>query len=107
MEGGCTCRNVRYRLTGRPLIVHACHCTWCQRETGTAHALNAMYEAERVEHIAAEPEIVGHTVGERQGAENRALPHLQGGGVEQLSGRGTGGALRPRRHAGRSEPVPA
>jgi len=40
------------------LIVHACHCTWCQRETGTVHALNAMYEAERVEHIAAEPEIV-------------------------------------------------
>ncbi|HEX7923141.1 MAG TPA: GFA family protein [Bradyrhizobium sp.] len=58
MEGGCTCRNVRYRLTGRPLIVHACHCTWCQRETGTVHALNAMYEAERVAHIAAEPEIV-------------------------------------------------
>ncbi|WP_076862453.1 GFA family protein [Bradyrhizobium mercantei] len=58
MEGGCTCRNVRYRLAGRPLIVHACHCTWCQRETGTVHALNAMYEAERVAHIAAEPEIV-------------------------------------------------
>lgn len=58
MEGGCTCRNIRYRLTGRPLIVHACHCTWCQRETGTVHALNAMYEAERVEHIAAEPKIV-------------------------------------------------
>ena len=58
MEGGCTCRNVRYRLIGRPLIVHACHCTWCQRETGTVHALNAMYEAERVEQRAAEPEIV-------------------------------------------------
>ncbi|MES5482587.1 GFA family protein [Bradyrhizobium sp. INPA03-11B] len=40
------------------MIVHACHCTWCQRETGTVHALNAMYEAERVAHIAAEPEIV-------------------------------------------------
>ena len=58
MEGGCTCRHVRYRLDGRPLIVHACHCTWCQRETGTAHGLNALYEAERVEHIAAEPEII-------------------------------------------------
>jgi hypothetical protein len=58
MEGGCTCGNIRYRLTGRPLIVHACHCTWCQRETGTAHALNAVYEAERVEHLKAEPEIV-------------------------------------------------
>ena len=57
-EGGCTCRHVRYRLAGRPLIVHACHCRWCQRETGTAHALNAIYEAERVRHLAAEPEIV-------------------------------------------------
>jgi hypothetical protein len=58
MEGGCTCRQVRYRLIGKPLIVHACHCRWCQRETGTAHALNALYEADRVVHIAGEPEIV-------------------------------------------------
>lgn len=58
MEGGCTCGQVRYRLTGSPLIVHACHCRWCQRETGTAHALNALYEADRVAHIAAEPEMV-------------------------------------------------
>ena len=58
MEGGCTCRQVRYRLLGRPLIVHACHCRWCQRETGTAHALNALYEADRVVYIAGEPEIV-------------------------------------------------
>jgi hypothetical protein len=58
MEGGCTCRHIRYRLSGLPMIVHACHCRWCQRETGTAFALNAMYEAERVEHLAAEPEII-------------------------------------------------
>lgn len=58
MEGGCTCRRVRYRLTGTPLIVHACHCRWCQRETGSAFAINALYEADRVTHLAAEPEIV-------------------------------------------------
>jgi hypothetical protein len=58
MEGGCTCRAIRYRLTSAPMIVHACHCTWCQRETGTAHALNAVYEAERVVHMAGEPEVV-------------------------------------------------
>jgi hypothetical protein len=58
MDGGCTCRQLRYRLQGPPLIVHACHCRWCQRETGTAHALNALYEADRVAHIAGEPEIV-------------------------------------------------
>ena len=58
MEGGCTCGHVRYRLAGKPLIVHACHCSWCQRETGTAHALNALYEADRVEHLKAEPEFI-------------------------------------------------
>lgn len=51
-------RQVRYRLIGEPLIVHACHCRWCQRETGTAFALNALYEANRVEHLACEPGIV-------------------------------------------------
>jgi len=58
MEGGCTCGHIRYRLDGKPLIVHACHCSWCQRETGTAHALNALYEADRVVHLKAEPVIV-------------------------------------------------
>jgi hypothetical protein len=58
MEGGCTCRQLRYRLSGQPLIVHACHCRWCQRETGTAFALNALYEADRATHLGAEPEMV-------------------------------------------------
>jgi hypothetical protein len=58
MEGGCTCGHVRYRIAGKPLIVHACHCSRCQRETGTAHALNALYEADRVEHLKGEPELI-------------------------------------------------
>jgi len=57
-EGGCTCREVRYRMTSRPLFVHCCHCRWCQRETGTAFALNAMIEADRVELLAGKPEMV-------------------------------------------------
>jgi hypothetical protein len=44
MEGRCTCGAVRYRLGAKPLFTHACHCTWCQRETGSAFALNAMIE---------------------------------------------------------------
>jgi hypothetical protein len=44
MQGGCTCGEVRYVMTERPLFTHACHCSWCQRETGSAFALNAMIE---------------------------------------------------------------
>ena len=57
-EGGCTCRKVRYRITATPLFVHACHCRWCQRETGTAFALNALIEAHRVELLQGEVEVV-------------------------------------------------
>jgi hypothetical protein len=57
-DGGCTCRAVRYRMTGAPLIVHCCHCRWCQRETGAAFALNAMIESGRVTLLEGELEIV-------------------------------------------------
>ena len=48
LDGGCDCRFVRYRLHGPPLVVNCCHCRWCQRETGSSFALNAMIEADRV-----------------------------------------------------------
>ena len=54
-EGQCTCGFVRYRMTSRPLFVNCCHCTWCQRESGSAFAINAMIEADRVQVTAGEP----------------------------------------------------
>jgi len=57
-EGGCDCRFIRYRMTGRPLFVHCCHCRWCQRETGSAFVLNAMIEADRVELLHGEVDVV-------------------------------------------------
>lgn len=58
LEGGCTCRAVRYRIISAPLFVHCCHCRWCQRETGSSFALNAMIEADRVIVLTGEPEVV-------------------------------------------------
>jgi len=58
LEGGCTCKTVRYRLESMPLFVHCCHCHWCQRETGTAFALNAMIETDRVMLLEGRPEMV-------------------------------------------------
>jgi hypothetical protein len=57
-DGGCTCRFVRYRMSSRPLVVHCCHCRWCQRETGAAFALNAVIEADRVQLLEGEVDVV-------------------------------------------------
>jgi hypothetical protein len=51
IEGGCSCGHVRYQIKSKPLIVHCCHCRWCQRQTGAAFALNALFEAVDVELI--------------------------------------------------------
>ncbi len=54
-DGRCTCGQVRYRMESAPLIVNCCHCRWCQRETGTAFALNAMIETGRLTLLAGAP----------------------------------------------------
>jgi hypothetical protein len=58
LEGRCTCGAVRYLMTGKPMFVHCCHCRWCQRETGTAFALNAVIESDRVILLSGAPEVV-------------------------------------------------
>ncbi|TAK40793.1 MAG: aldehyde-activating protein [Betaproteobacteria bacterium] len=58
LDGACTCGAVRYRMTSRPLFVHCCHCSWCQRETGSAFALNAMIESDRVVLLQGDPEVI-------------------------------------------------
>ena len=49
LNGGCECGKVRYRLAPEPIFVNCCHCRQCQKLSGSAFALNAMIEADRVE----------------------------------------------------------
>jgi hypothetical protein len=58
LTGGCGCGAIRYRMESAPLYVHCCHCRWCQRETGTAFALNALIESDRLTLLAGQPEVV-------------------------------------------------
>ncbi|HVU30925.1 MAG TPA: GFA family protein [Sphingomicrobium sp.] len=57
-DGGCTCGFVRYRLNRDPMFVHCCHCTTCQRETGSAFAINALIESDEVETLEGSVEPV-------------------------------------------------
>ena len=57
-EGGCSCGEVRYRLTSDPLFVHCCHCLNCQRQTGSAFVINLLIETDRVELLAGDPQPV-------------------------------------------------
>ena len=77
LEGVCTCRFVRYQLTSRPLFVHCCHCRWCQRETGSAFAVNALIEAERVSLLEGSVEVVRTPSESGTGQKISRCPHCR------------------------------
>ena len=58
-EGGCRCGQVRFRVSEAPLLTMVCHCTGCQRMTGSAFSLSAMYPAAGFAVTAGEPVVGG------------------------------------------------
>jgi len=40
--GGCQCGASRYEISGPPAAVYACHCTECQKQSGSAFAMAAV-----------------------------------------------------------------
>jgi hypothetical protein len=53
--GGCLCGEIRYALTEDPLTLYACHCTDCQRHTGTAFQLSMVVRRASLEVLRGQP----------------------------------------------------
>jgi len=47
LDGQCSCGSVTYSMKKKPIVVHCCHCSECQRQTGTAFVLNAIIETDQ------------------------------------------------------------
>ena len=58
MKGHCSCGAVEIEMRAKPMITHCCHCTWCQRESGSAFVLNAYVETANVVVTKGEVECV-------------------------------------------------
>ena len=58
-DGGCRCGKVRFRISAPPLLTMACHCTGCQRMTGSAFSLGAAIPSEGFVVTEGEPVIGG------------------------------------------------
>lgn len=48
-EGGCLCGAVRYRTRGEPMRTLICHCTSCQKMTGSSFYAESMFSLDAVE----------------------------------------------------------
>jgi len=57
ISGGCLCGAIRYRAEAEPVMVAVCHCTTCQKNTGSAFSTNIALPAEAVEFNGDDPAI--------------------------------------------------
>ena len=67
-SGGCACGAIRYESTAEPVFMLNCHCRDCQRLTGSAFAVNAVYPAAQVETLGegwGERDVVTDAEGSR------------------------------------------
>jgi hypothetical protein len=76
-DGGCDCRHLRYRMLDAPLVVHCCHCRWCQRESGSSFALNAMIESDKLRLLAGVPDMVDTPSASGAGQQIARCPHCR------------------------------
>jgi hypothetical protein len=57
MTGGCLCGGVRFELTEPPADAGYCHCTRCQRRTGTAASAQARIDGRTFNLLAGEDHV--------------------------------------------------
>lgn len=58
-RGACRCGQVQIEITAPPMLTMACHCTGCQRMTGSAYSLSVAVPAAGFAVVQGEPVVGG------------------------------------------------
>ena len=59
--GGCQCGALRYEVSEAPQLVYTCHCTECQRLTGSAFSMALVVSAAALHFAGPEPRPLQRT----------------------------------------------
>ena len=55
LTGRCLCGAIHYRITDEPITIYACHCSECQRQSGSAFGLSMWVAHDALEIAAGMP----------------------------------------------------
>jgi len=76
MTGRCQCGVIRYEITSFPLLPCTCNCTDCQRQTGSAFALNKAGTVWGFSYPAGWAEWLASHLAQRYAGHPAVLRHL-------------------------------
>ena len=60
MHGRCLCGSLVYEAEGQPSTVTVCHCRFCQRATGGAYLVDALFRRSRFRILDGTPSVYDH-----------------------------------------------
>lgn len=56
-SGSCLCETVKFEIQGQFESFYLCHCKYCQKDTGSAHAANLFSTTAKITWLAGENKI--------------------------------------------------
>jgi hypothetical protein len=59
-SGGCLCGAIRYSVSAAPVRVTICHCTFCQKITGSAYLVEPVFRKEDVSFSGTVTKVFVH-----------------------------------------------
>ncbi len=84
--GSCLCGNIRFEIEGEFKYFFLCHCHYCRKDTGSAHAANIFFTPAKLHWLSGEEQVktyeynsTGHNKSFCPNCGS-ALPKLQEGG---------------------------
>jgi hypothetical protein len=78
--GGCPCKAVRFSIEAVPLLVYVCHCTDCQRRSGSAFGLSMLVKTEGFTVTCGTPKY-WHQIGGGATESRHRFCGICGGGI--------------------------
>lgn len=60
--GSCLCGNAKFQIDGTLDSFYLCHCLYCQKDTGSAHAANLFSQSARLTWLEGEGAVTSFTL---------------------------------------------
>lgn len=81
--GSCQCKNVHYEINGNFESFYLCHCTYCQKDSGSAHSANLFSTTATLKWINGQDKVKTFNIPSTRHVKSfcfecgSALPNLQ------------------------------
>ena len=85
-KGSCLCGTVRYEIVGSFESFFLCHCKYCRKDTGSAHASNLFSPTAELKWISGQNKVATYNLPSTKHVKSfcsncgSALPNIQNGG---------------------------